>query len=512
MFDFDQAQHPVGQNDDDGIQAQPAGRDEFARHHGKAPVAGDARHGRIRPAEGCGQGRRDTESHGGPAVGHQEAVRGRGGPELADQVGVGAHVTGQDAFGRQDVPEDVQGFHRAQIAGAGVQRRVQVLPVLCKGGEIPIGGQRRHGRQGFQCAFKIADAGGGQFMGRGELRGRRIDMHQRGRRQPGFVVELHRVVAQTDHQVGLVGDVGQAVAAGMEQNAGIGRMGFGQQPLGHGRQHHRRRDDLQQARQGTGQTLASGGQPHGQQGAACLADQVEGGLKVAFRDRRGRLRGDGGRCVRLGLPGVQIHRQADVNRAGNFATSRGHGLVDGGGQGVGLGAGGPFGEGPEKRLVVHVHLGHPVAHGIALLGGGGDQAGTVEEGTANAGGQVGGTGAEGAVAQRRLAGQSKADIGHEAGRSLVGYQDEGHAPSPHGLHIGNPRASRNAESIPDPMRHQTIHKYFRDLRHGMRFLRLKMIKEVSWTAVCLYHNPPEGRNFSGGRISPASLRRDDRLD
>ena len=190
-------------------------------------------------------------------------------------------------------------------------------------------------------------------------------------------------------------------------------------------------------------------------------------MKVAFRDGRGRLHRDGRRCVHPGLPGVQIHRQTDVNRAGDFAASRGHGLIDGGGQGVGPGAGGPFGEGPEKRLVVHVHLGHPVAHGIALLGGGRDQPRTVEQGAAHPGSQVGGTGAEGAMAQRRLAGQAKADIGHEAGRSLVGHQNKRHAPAPHGFHVRNPGASRNAESIPDPMGHQTIHKYFRNLRHGI---------------------------------------------
>ncbi len=105
-------------------------------------------------------------------------------------------------------------------------------------------------------------------------------------------------------------------------------------------------------------------------------------------------------------------------------------------------------------MVVDPHLDATAELVAVEVAGDGDHRRAVEIGAADAGGEVGGAGAQGGDAEPGRAGHASHHVGGEAGRALVCGEHEVDAALAHRVHQRQHVAARNPEAAGDPVRLQ----------------------------------------------------------
>lgn len=131
----------------------------------------------------------------------------------------------------------------------------------------------------------------------------------------------------------------------------------------------------------------------------------------------------------------------------------------------------PLGQGGVEPLVFDVHLHRAPLPELSPLGGEGQEGDPVQKGVAYAGGHVGGPRPQRGKAGPGAAGQASVDIGHEAGASLMGDQDELHGAAVQSLQKTGVLASRVSEEVADPGPRQKIDDHFPVAPHLTLFPR-----------------------------------------
>ena len=126
------------------------------------------------------------------------------------------------------------------------------------------------------------------------------------RREPGFVVEFHRVVADSHHEIGLLVRKANHVTQRMEKYTGIARIVL-EDFLGHGCKHHRQSVLVCQLGNLGLQTCTDGTKADGEKWLFCLFEELNHVVEnVRFCGRRPRRPVEGNTFI-VGL----LRRQAD---------------------------------------------------------------------------------------------------------------------------------------------------------------------------------------------------------
>ena len=293
---------------------------------------------------------------------------------------------------------------------------------------------------------------------------------RRGFRHPGFVIELHRVVAHGQHQIGLLMRDADLVAERVEEDSGVTGMVLGQHAF-----RHRRQNDGDPVLLGESSDFALQFRLHG-------AETDREDRLARFGEELGRATQQGGIGGRRGLGrhemdgfairflGGHSNRQADMHRTGPSFQRDPGGVEEHRLDGIGAQPGRLFRQWTEQSLVVDPHLRGAAAHRRGHLVGESEHGRTVEQGAPNPGGQIGCAGTEGAETGARLTREPAADVGHHAGGAFMRGQDEFDAVGlAQRFHVVDPAAARHAENIFHAELAQGLHENRRDgliFQHG----------------------------------------------
>ncbi len=346
-----------------------------------------------------------------------------GAPLRGDLVGMSADVVGEDACRGQTLAKLIEHVMRGEVRALRPQRFVKVTAVVLEfrsGPGVVVGRQRRelgYGRievaRGVECEIELA-----------ALHRLRADVHDGRIAGPLFEVNLHRVVADGDDEVGLRYEASDVGATGAAEDAGVVGVAFGQETLGMQGEDERqvlRFDEIDEAavQAGPGQLEAAD-----EERAPACGQQIANLVEDFGRDRpvrQRRRRRDGSV---YGKRQRHVFRQIEMNRAGwllrgelnrraqrlkDFARTQGDRV---------------FGERLKELVVVDAHLDTAVEHCRVDVAGDGDEWRAVEPGGADAGCEVGGAWAERGYGDAGHAGHGADGLGHEAGRGFTGCEDE----------------------------------------------------------------------------------------
>ena len=154
-------------------------------------------------------------------------------------MGVRADIAGHDAVAGQNLAQDGEGAFRAKSLVGRPHFLEHRGAAFGHRAEIPIIRDRFDDKHRGKRYADIAD----------RIHCERIRLavdvsrfhveadESCGFRHPGFVIEFHRIVADSQHQIGLLMGEPDLVAEGVEEDSGIAGMVLGQHALGHRRQH-----------------------------------------------------------------------------------------------------------------------------------------------------------------------------------------------------------------------------------------------------------------------------------
>ena len=282
-----------------------------------------------------------------------------------------------------------------------------------------------------------------------------VDLQQRNVIDPGLVLDLDRVVAEPDDQVGRAQEPALDLPAASLDAAERQRVILIDHALGHGGGGERQVVALDELAQQVGV-----GNPHRRR--ADHRDGALGGGQQFTRPRDGCIRrgGDPAGADRhrrhrlVGRRERHVFGQIEMHRPLRFAQRQPDRFAQGLGDAALFEPQRRLGDRVEQRMVVDPHLDAPAKLIGVEVAGDGDHRRAVEKRAADAGRQVGCAGPEGCDAEARCAGHAAGDVGGEAGRSLVRGQHELDAAVAHRLHQRQHIAARNAESAIDTRRLQ----------------------------------------------------------
>ena len=373
-------------------------------------------------------------------------------PLAGDLVGVRADVEGEQPRARQGAAHRVDRGMRREGLRRGTQRRLEAAAVLgqqCRAPQVGGGRQRGElGERGIEVPAHLMH----EVDRRRDVHGIDIDLQQRPVVDPGLVLHLDRVVAETDDEVGRAQELALDLPARSLDASQREAMILVDHALGHGGGGERQVVTLdhppQQVRIAHAHRARAehGDRPLGRRedlGRAGEGSVGGGGELARLRRHRHRLAGHGQRHV---LRQVEMHRplrlaQRQLNRIGHrFGDRAGLELQRG------------FGDRLEQRMVVDPHLDAPAELVLVEVAGDRDQRRAVEVGAADAGREIGRAGPERGDAEPGRAGHAARDVGGEAGGAFVRGEHELDPAFAHRLHQRQHVAARNAETAGNPVR------------------------------------------------------------
>ena len=279
-----------------------------------------------------------------------------------------------------------------------------------------------------------------------------VDLQQRCVCDPGLVLDLDRVVADADDEIGGAQEGALQLPARALDAADGERMALVDHALGHGRGGKRQIVPLDDAQQQLRVVNAHGrGAQHGYRPlgrAYQLARALERSLgrwgKLACARRlRQRLVGGGKRDV---LRQIEMHwplrlAQRDTDRMRERFRD-----------GAAFERQGGLGDRLEQRMMVDPHLHAPAKLVGVEVAGDGDHGRAIEPRVAHAGGEISGPRSQSRKAEAGSAGHAPGHVSGESRRAFVGGEHEIDAAFAHRLHERKHISARNPEAAGDSIR------------------------------------------------------------